>query len=317
MNYLLIGNEYYNLRKRKAELLKNINNKDLNVSVYNDCVADDIDEIVSDCQTVPFFDDKKVVICVNPSFFLENKSIDKNCLKKLTDYLKNPQESTDLIFYIEKNGKINQNVFKQLTKYFKIEKYDILNEQEFIDVIKKDLRENNIIIDNAGLNLLIKRLPIDLENWKNELEKLCLYNAPLNKEAIDNLICRQLEKDAFALTNAINKNDLVSALSIYHDLLTLNKNDLLGLLALIATQYRTMSQYKILREMGNTNNDIAQKMNVSAGSVYYKLKECDNRSGDELLKILDSLATLDQNIKSGKIEPILGLEIFIVKTIRS
>ncbi len=317
MNYLLVGNEYYNLRNRKNELLSGIQQNDLNVIYYNDATGNDIDEIITDCQTIPFFADKKAIVCVNPLFIVDNKNADKDDLNKIIGYLKESVETTELIIYVEKNTVLNQNALKQLTKYLKVEKYDALNEEEFTELVKKDLRYAHIEINNAALNLLLKRLPLNVENWKSELNKLYLYGSPLDKEAIDALVCRQLEKDAFALTGAINKKNLTAALQTFHDLLTINKSDLLGLLALIAAQFRTMSQYKILQEMGNTNNDIAQKMNVSAGSVYYKLKECDGRNSDQLLKILNELAQLDQSIKSGKIDPVLGMELFIVKTVRS
>ncbi|MDO4377546.1 MAG: DNA polymerase III subunit delta [Erysipelotrichia bacterium] len=317
MNYLLIGNEYYNLRKRKNELLSGIQQSDLNVIYYNDASESAIDEIVNDCQTVPFFADKKVIVCTNPLFIVDNKNAGKDDLNKIINYLREPTDTTELIIYVEKNMSLNQNALKQLIKYLNVEKYDALNEEEFTELVKKDLKDAHVEINNAALNLLLKRLPLNVENWKSELNKLCIYDKPLDKEAINSLVCRQLEKDAFALTKAINKKNLVAALQIFHDLLTINKSDLLGLLALVAIQFRTMSQYKILQEMGNTNNDIAQKMNVSAGSVYYKLKECDGRNSGQLLNMLNELALLDQNIKSGKIDPVLGMELFIVKAVRS
>ncbi len=316
MNYLLIGNEFYNLRKRKEELVKQADVSDLNLLIYDNCTGTDLDEMISDCQTIPFFADKKVVILQNPAFIIDNKSADKNDLDHIINYLKQPSDTTDLIVYVEKTGAVSQSAIKQLTKYIKIEKYDTLDDTQFKDLVIKDLNENHIKIDKRGLELLLKRLPNNVENWKSELEKLIIYGEPLDRNAIDNLITRQLEKDSFSLTNAINNNDLDQALRVFRDLLTVDKNSLHGLLALIATQFRTMSQYKMLQEMGLSNQQIATKMNVKPGSVYYKLEACNGRSSKQLLEILNNLAQLDQNIKSGKIDPVIGSELFIVKTIR-
>lgn len=316
MNYLLIGNEFYNLRKRKDELVKKAEVSDLNLLIYDNCTGADLDEMISDCQTIPFFADKKLVILQNPSFIIDSKSADKNDLDRIINYLKQPSDTTDLIIYVEKTGTISQSAIKQLTKYIKIEKYDTLDETQFKDLVIKDLNENHIKIDKRGLDLLLKRLPNNVENWKSELEKLLIYGEPLDKVAVDNLISRQLEKDSFSLTNAISNNDLDQALRVFRDLLTVDKNALHGLLALIATQFRTMSQYKMLQEMGLSNQQIATKMNVKTGSVYYKLEACNGRSSKQLLEILNNLALLDQNIKSGKIDPVIGSELFIVKTIR-
>lgn len=316
MNYLLIGNEVYNLRKRKEELISLANVDDMNLIIYENCSGDSLEEMISDCHTIPFFADKKIVILQNPAFIIDNKSADKNDLDKIITYLKNPLDSTDLIIYVEKTTAVNQSAIRQLTKYIKVEKYDTLDEEQFKDLVIKDLNEAKIKIDKRALELLLKRLPNNVENWKNELQKLEIYGNVIDQQAIDELITRQLEKDSFALTNAISKNDLEQSLRVFRDLLTVDKSALHGLLALIATQFRTMSQYKMLQEMGYSNQQIATKMNVKPGSVYYKLEACNGRNSKQLLKILNELAQLDQDIKSGKIDPIIGSELFIVKTIR-
>ncbi len=316
MNYLLIGNEVYNLRKRKEELISLANVDDMNLIIYENCSGDSLEEMISDCHTIPFFADKKIVILQNPAFIIDNKSADKNDLDKIITYLKNPSDSTDLIIYVEKTTAVNQSAIRQLTKYIKVEKYDTLDEEQFKDLVIKDLNEAKIKIDKRALELLLKRLPNNVENWKNELQKLEIYGNVIDQQAIDELITRQLEKDSFALTNAISKNDLEQSLRVFRDLLTVDKSALHGLLALIATQFRTMSQYKMLQEMGYSNQQIATKMNVKPGSVYYKLEACNGRNSKQLLKILNELAQLDQDIKSGKIDPIIGSELFIVKTIR-
>lgn len=316
MNYLLIGNEVYNLRKRKEELISQANIDDMNLIIYENCTGVSLDEMISDCHTIPFFADKKIIILQNPTFIIDNKSVDKNDLDKTITYLKNPSDSTDLIIYVEKTAVVNQSAIRQLTKYIKVEKYDTLDEEQFKDLVIKDLNEAKIKIDKRALELLLKRLPNNVENWKNELQKLEIYGNIIDQQAIDELITRQLEKDSFALTNAISKNDLEQSLRVFRDLLTVDKSALHGLLALIASQFRSMSQYKMLQEMGYSNQQIATKMNVKPGSVYYKLEACNGRNSKQLLEILNQLAQLDQDIKSGKIDPIIGSELFIVKTIR-
>ena len=209
MNYLLIGNEVYNLRKRKEELISLANVDDMNLIIYENCSGDSLEEMISDCHTIPFFADKKIVILQNPAFIIDNKSADKNDLDKIITYLKNPSDSTDLIIYVEKTTAVNQSAIRQLTKYIKVEKYDTLDEEQFKDLVIKDLNEAKIKIDKRALELLLKRLPNNVENWKNELQKLEIYGNVIDQQAIDELITRQLEKDSFALTNAISKNDLV------------------------------------------------------------------------------------------------------------
>jgi DNA polymerase III delta subunit len=50
--------------------------------------------------------------------------------------------------------------------------------------------------------------------------------------------------------------------------------------------------------------------------LYYIKKDIKNRSCQDILKVLNDLSELDQNIKSGIIDGQTGLELFIIKTIR-
>ena len=179
------------------------------------------------------------------------------------------------------------------------------------------MKTNSVNISKDALDLLLSRLDNDVEKYKNELNKLLTYGTELDYQDIDYLINQPIENDIFKLTNAINQNDLAASLKVYRDLLTNNKNDVLSIIGLLASQYRSMSQVKLLSQLGYNNAQIAAKLNVSAGSVYYKLRDSLNLSAKELMNKLNQLAILDESIKSGLTEPVSGLELFIIRNTRS
>ena len=319
MNYLLIGNEIYGQNQRKKQLIEQYVSIDdqMNLTYYNEDANNDIRQLIIQCQTYPFLSDYRVIVYENPSFIFDSKLLDAKQQQVLVDYLSNPVETTVLIMVINKTVNSNSLIYKKISKYFKIEKFDKLSQNDFEKLVRDDLKTNSVNISKDALDLLLSRLDNDVEKYKNELNKLLTYGTKLDYQDIDYLINQPIENDIFKLTNAINQNDLAASLKVYRDLLTNNKNDVLSIIGLLASQYRSMSQVKLLSQLGYNNAQIAAKLNVSAGSVYYKLRDSLNLSAKELMNKLNQLAILDESIKSGLTEPVSGLELFIIRNTRS
>ena len=319
MNYLLIGNEIYGQNQRKKQLIEQFVSIDdqMNLTYYNEDANNDIRQLIIQCQTYPFLSDYRVIVYENPSFIFDSKLLDAKQQQTLVDYLSNPVETTVLIIVINKTVNSNSLIYKKISKYFKIEKFDKLSQNDFEKLVRDDLKTNSVNISKDALDLLLSRLDNDVEKYKNELNKLLTYGNELDYQDIDYLINQPIENDIFKLTNAINQNDLAASLKVYRDLLTNNKNDVLSIIGLLASQYRSMSQVKLLSQLGYNNAQIAAKLNVSAGSVYYKLRDSLNLSAKELMNKLNQLAILDESIKSGLTEPVSGLELFIIRNTRS
>ena len=319
MNYLLIGNEIYGQNQRKKQLIEQFVSIDdqMNLTYYNEEANNDISQLIIQCQTYPFLSDYRVIVYENPSFIFDSKLLDAKQQQTLVDYLSNPVETTVLIIVINKTVNSNSLIYKKISKYFKIEKFDKLSQNDFEKLVRDDLKTNSVNISKDALDLLLSRLDNDVEKYKNELNKLLTYGSELDYQDIDYLINQPIENDIFKLTNAINQNDLAASLKVYRDLLTNNKNDVLSIIGLLASQYRSMSQVKLLSQLGYNNAQIAAKLNVSAGSVYYKLRDSLNLSAKKLMNKLNQLAILDESIKSGLTEPVSGLELFIIRNTRS
>ena len=316
MNYLLMGTEKYNLRRRRNEIVnKLIGDDEINISVYRGSEWD-ISELIADLQTVQFFSDNRVVIVENPGFIVSPKVNDEPFVNALVSYFKKPNESTTFIIYIDQNIDRRRKALNTLVKYMKREVYDTLSEEDFQQAVNEDLRNSGLKLDFDSRNELMQRLPLDLDNWKNELEKLKLYPEKIDREVIRQLVAKPLESNVFELTNAVNTRNTARAIEVYHDLLVNNKNDIQGLIGLLAGQFRFMLQAVTLMEQGYNQKEIAEQLNCREGRVYMAFKNSGSRNSRQLLKVLDSLAQLDQNIKSGKVNPQLGLELFLVETTR-
>ena len=311
-----MGTEKNNLRRRRNEIVKKlIGDDEINISVYRGSEWE-ISELIADLQTVPFFSDNRVVIVENPGFIVSPKVNDEPFVNALVSYFKKPNESTTFIIYIDQNIDRRRKALNTLVKYMKREVYDTLSEEDFQQAVNEDLRNSGLKLDFDSRSELMQRLPLDLDNWKNELEKLKLYPEKIDREVIRQLVTKPLESNVFELTNAVNTRNTARAIEVYHDLLVNNKNDIQGLIGLLAGQFRFMLQAVTLMEQGYNQKEIAEQLNCREGRVYMAFKNSGSRNSRQLLKVLDSLAQLDQNIKSGKVNPQLGLELFLVETTR-
>ncbi|HPW53759.1 MAG TPA: DNA polymerase III subunit delta [Erysipelotrichaceae bacterium] len=339
MNYLLTGKESFNLKQRKNQLLEKLVGKEnlLSVSVFRGYEEVDIDEVIDDCNMIPFLSDNKVVILENPRFLAVKSKEDakeddgsdgkdaereerdfarqKVFVDRLIEYLKKPNETTTLIILYDSLDMPNKKFVSMLTPYLIHEKFDLLSEVKFKELVEKDLKNNNIRIDDSALNELLSRLPNSIENWQRELDKLKLYPGPFDLEVIKNLVSRPLEDDSFELTKALFSNDLSKALSVFRDLST-NKIEVFSLIGLISSSLRMMSQVLMLKEMGKSDREIADELDITSGRLYYIRRDIKNRNSREVLKVLNELSQLDQDVKSGFIDGQTGLELFIIKTIR-
>jgi DNA polymerase-3 subunit delta len=170
-------------------------------------------------------------------------------------------------------------------------------------------------ISTSTINLLIDRVGNDIGILAQEVEKLKLYKIDTKEITRDDIIaCSTLniDTDIFRfIDNIINKNKK-DALNTYYEMLK-NNEEPIKIIALLASKFRLMYQAVHLSRKGFNNNEISKILGVHAYPVKLAI-EAGIRYPEELsLSYLNSLATLDIEIKTGLVDSKLGLELFIMK----
>ena len=74
-----------------------------------------------------------------------------------------------------------------------------------------------------------------------------------------------------------------------------------------------MYNVNILAKSGITQADIQDLFNVSSGKAYYMLKNAKAVDTYEIKKNLSMLNDLDYQIKTGKVDQNIGLELYFLK----
>lgn len=308
MNYLLYGEEEFLINQQIDKIIKKEQLDAMSIIRY-DLELDSIKNIIDDCQTISLFEDKKVIIVNNCNYFNRIKNSEED-INLLLQYFNNCNPNTILIL-VSHNSSIDST--KKITKKIKeIGKILEFNGADTNSIVKK-MFDNYKIKDNT-INLLITRVGNNIEILAQEVLKLKTYKYDGLEITNDDVIAcstYNVDTDIFKfIDNIINKNKDI-ALKTYYELLK-NNEEPIKIIALLASKFRLMYQVKTLGSKNMNNNEIALLLGVHAYPVKLAREASIRYSDKLLLKFLKALALLDSDIKTGKVNPELGLELFIV-----
>lgn len=315
--YLLYGKEAFLINETKQILLNRILNEDemdFNFSVY-DLEETPIEAALEDAETFPFLGEKKVLFLHNPPFLTAEKTKEKveHNLSKLESYLKEPAPYSVLVFSAPYE-KLDER--KKITKELKRTAVTVeakpLNEKELKDWIKARARYNRVEIDPEAVEMIIALVGNNLFMITSEIDKLALYVTDPKKidaEVVEKLVAKSLEQNIFSLIDKVVDRKLDEALRIYYDLLKQNEEPI-KILAVIAGQFRIIYQVKELARRGYGQQQIAGIIKANPYRVKLALKQVNKFTDKELTRIMKQLADADYQMKTGRMNKSLLLEMF-------
>lgn len=315
MIVVIYGEESF-LMEQKLQAIKKenaCNEENMNLSIYRGD-EDSMETVYEDLITPPFFTDKKMIVLKN-LYFLTTKKLKKDN-NEITYFEKCLDHDSDKIFFViyhvGKDFDERKKVVKRLRKEANFFEIDKVNHYKLSDSTRQAVKRREATIDDDALELLLSRLGDSLNNVALEVEKLCLYSKHITYEIVDKLVTKPLDENVFALTNAILQKDRQKIFSVYKDLMILNEEPI-KLIVLIASQMRLIYQVKILDRKGYTDKEIGKFLGVNPYRLKYLRQEGKDFDLNELLKCLDALSKLDVEIKTGKIDKKIGLELFMIR----
>ncbi len=306
MNYLLYGLEAFLINEEVEKIINK--EKDADVIRYN-LDSDNIKNIIDDCQMLSLFQSNKIVIIDNCSYFNRVKN-NEDDVSLLLEYLEHYNPSTTLII-INHNETIDNT--KKITK--KIKEVGQIKEFNKIDpptLVKKLFADYEI--DREAINLLIERVGSTSAILNQEITKIKLYkdsDKKVTKEDILMVSSLNIDTNIYTFVdNIINKKTDI-ALKTYYEILK-NNDDPADVIALIASKFRLMYQASNLSKKGLNHNEIAKILGVHPYPVKLACESANKYSSKVLLHYLEALADLDCDIKTGKVNAELGVELFIL-----
>ncbi|MDR2828607.1 MAG: hypothetical protein LBV51_04220 [Acholeplasmatales bacterium] len=313
--YIINGQNEYLINKEISSIKKELEIEEiLSYDLENDNISSLVEELVS----FDLFVQEKLIILTNVQAF---KKLNKTGTeyKEIQKYSVSLESSkTNLIILInDKQASVSNPLFQELNACAIKINIKELSETELSDFILNEVTSNNFTISSLTIKKIISKANDDLYLITNCLKKAYAYKSnEKNKEItikdIDIFFPRPLEDKIYELTAAYLKKEKEKCINIYHDLLE-NKYDPNSLVSSVSNKVKDYIMLYYLVKKDASTEEIMQILKVRQGQLFYLKKDLNTIKIDKYKSFLASLALLDYQIKSGRIDAVLGFELFLLK----
>ncbi|SIS36783.1 DNA polymerase III subunit delta [Salimicrobium flavidum] len=319
--YVLYGEEQYLIQQEKEKIVRKVTTKEEREFNYSTFNLEDtpIEDVIADAETLPFLGDNKLIVAENPVFLLSKppKTEIEHDVDRFLSYINDPAPYTTLVLIVpyEKVDE-RKKVMKELKKKGNVQSFASVKEWNMEEWVQKIAVEEGVELASGVKELIIQSVGTNLMMLRSELEKLKLYtgNDFISKETAEELLSTSLDTSGLKLVDAVIEKDLGKAIAIYKELLRMNEEPI-ALIALLASQFRMISQVKVLKRKGYTENHM--KTYIKGHPYVLKLAGQRERkfTQEALDHIMLTLATTDTHMKTGTMDKELAFEMMLYEII--
>ena len=322
--YLFYGREFYLIENVIRTLKKSLNETMLD---FNFDIIDGkeiiLDQLISSVETVPFMDERKIVIVKDFELLKgKKKNFSDSDEKYIIEYMKNIPETTTLVFVVYGEVDKRKSIVKSISKEGIVFNCDKLSDIDLFKWVKKKFNLNNVIIENGQIAYFIesegyrdKNSTKTLADLENEINKISSYTGKENvvtNDIIDKLSQKKVENDIFKLLDNIGEKNASEASRILNDIIQEGES-ILGIFAMIAKQFKTVMQVRKLQEDGYSTKLIAEQLKIHPFVVGKALNQTSKFSDEIIIDMLNYILESDYKIKRGLLRDTLAIEMLIAK----
>ncbi|WP_099187366.1 DNA polymerase III subunit delta [Tepidibacter mesophilus] len=322
--YTFYGKERYLIDELIKKFKKSLNSTfvDFNFSTI-DGNQTSLDEIISSLETIPFMDDRKVVVIKNFELLTnKKKNFTQQDEDEICEYIKNTPDHAILIFAIYSDIDKRKKFTKELGKYGTVLNCNKLDNNELLKWAQKRFKKENVDIDNSTLNYFLNNIDYQnknsdktLSDVENEIMKITSFVGQGKKASIsdvDELSSKKTENDIFKLIDFIGNKNASEAIKIFNDMIVKGESPLM-ILSMISRQFKIIMQSKLLNGKGDTEHVIAKSLGIHPYVIKKALIQSKKFDNTSIIRLQNELLEADYSIKSGLKKDILALEIIISK----
>jgi len=300
--YLLYGEEDDLLNNIKDDLSKKLDfSKDDLSQSYFDMPISDGNQVLEDLESLPFFDDKRLVIIENLWDITTSKksTLDEGQLKRLEAYIDNPVETTVLVIVV--HGKVDnkRRLVKKLKKVSQVFEAQPLSEMELLNYFSKELEDSKLDLSSHILKRIFEKSNNNFGPIKQNIDLLKLYKSSgsVTLEEVDYILPKTLQDNIFDLTDLLLKGKINEAQTLVDDL-RFQGEEVIKLLAILLGNFRLYYQTKLLLEKSWSQKQISDFLKIHPYRIKLACTVVKSLAKSELEKIILSLIDLDFKIKT-------------------
>jgi len=312
--YLLHGEddyEIFNFIKSVKSRLGDETAQEMNVTWVENGKFN-LESLRSFVSAVPFLAPRRLVILENSSKKIKKKDLQEKFLHLLNSI----QPSTALLLVEDSTLKSTSWLLKWAQKageHSFIRNFPQKNRESFARWVMKTVKDQNVEIDHEAAMLLAENVGEDSRMASAEIEKLLAYvNYSRAIEAVDveNLVAfGSSEGDYFALINAIAAQNNQQAMKELH--LLLSEREPISLLSSLAGHFRLLIQVREVLEDGGMHKTAADTLKIHPYRAKKLFEQAQKLSMSALEGVHRQFFEYDRQIKTGRITPILALDLMV------
>jgi len=298
---------------------------DLN-SVFLDGQRVSLGELQAAADALPFLADRRLVVVRRLLARFSTRGEQKeragkgspSVEERFAEYLNQIPPTTDLVLVEESEIDSRSVLYRALRSAgATIIAPPDLKSGELVKWVQRRARHKGSRLAPGVAEKLVDEIGVDLRALDQELEKLSLYcgQAEVQEADVARLVTASRTTSIFAMVDALGIRNHRQVVSILHDLLQEGEQPL-KILALIARQWRLLVEAKELREMGGGPAEVASRLRVAPWQARKLLGQERSFSREELKALYRALLDTDVAIKTGQVEPVLGLDLFVAAACR-
>lgn len=298
--YLLTGEEEYVKESALKALTDTVDpiSRELNLQYMDGGSAD---EVISACETLPFFAERRLLICR----FLPQGDDGK----ALAAYLPRMPDTALLVFFIRNKADEKLSLVKALRKDDRVVDFAPLTPLDAARWVRQQARRLGSPITDEGARLLVSLVGVEVASLHNELNKAVYYAGPGNevtKEAIAASVRRNVEMRVFDMVDYFLAGKAAEGIRAYRIMLSEGESPF-RIAALLEGNFRRMLMAKAHMEQGCGREEALRRM----GNTYPMKKAWDGAklyTKEALLQSLRRFADVGYLQVSGQRKDALSLE---------
>jgi DNA polymerase-3 subunit delta len=231
----------------------------------------------------------------------------------LPEYIKRMPPTTVLVM-VDGELKANNPLLKSLSTQAKVRGFAPLSDRDLSNWIQNRIKEGGGKISPAALKLLVELVGPDLWRMNGEIGKLSAYCSGqlITEDHVKQLTSYAREANIFALVDSILEGRTTQAQQLLHRLL-LDGASPSYILAMITRQLRLIVTFKDTSRTKPGLGAADGHESVPDYGLQKAAKQARAFTMEKIKKAYDKLLEADLNIKTGKYEGDIALEILVVE----
>ncbi len=306
-NFIIIADDYLALEQKIEEIKKGfeVTSETIQYNLGDEGIYALIDELT----TISLFDETKFVIAKNAEVLLGKSE------KAFVELLKamNDQSSSNILILIFMNSvDYASEAFQKLKRFSSVIEIKTKN-INFEEYAKVNFEKDGFQVEESTIKLLVSYADTlsKLRGFMDQLECYTYEKRRITEDDVTHLVSQPLDDNVYALIDAVLSNNKKLMLKGYYDM-KLKSMQASTLVSLLINKFQELYNVNILIKSGINQAALAELLQVSSGRAYYMMKNAKEHTLSTIKGHLERLNILDYQIKTGKMDQNLGLELYFL-----